>query len=99
MKNILLYLLLLTPLFIYSYDECETSLSTRKNPFWGFKKAQEHVQQKGITSSTQYKEMKKNRELSDDIPSHPDITYKNKGWISWGPFLRYKSCCKQCKTI
>jgi len=23
----------------------------------------------------------------DDIPSHPDRTYKNKGWMNWGDFL------------
>ena len=23
----------------------------------------------------------------DDLPTHPDRTYKNKGWINWGDFL------------
>lgn len=26
-------------------------------------------------------------ELPDDIPSNPDIAYKNSGWISWGDWL------------
>ena len=87
MKNILLYLLLLTPLFIYSYDECETSLSTRNKIFKSFEQAQQYIQNIGITSQTQYHEMSRNGKRPDDIPSNPNKTYKNKGWISWGHFL------------
>ena len=29
----------------------------------------------------------KSGDKPDDIPSHPDRTYKNKGWTNWGDFL------------
>ena len=46
--------------------------------------------------------MKKNRELPDDMPFHPDRTYKNKGWVNWGHFLgtnRVANSAKQFRNF
>ena len=42
---------------------------------------------KKIKSVKEWKIFCYNNELPKDIPSHPDGTYKNKGWKNWGDFL------------
>ena len=88
MRNIFFYSLILIPLFSYSFDKkCEKSLSTRKKSFRKFEQAQEYVQDNNIKSGPQYRELKKNGELPDDMPSDPRITYRDKGWKGWRHFL------------
>lgn len=35
----------------------------------------------------EFKKLKNNNEIPHDIPSNPNLTYKNKGWTDWSDFL------------
>ena len=57
---------------------------TRAKIFVSYEEARWRTHQAGILSSKTYEQWQKNQE---DMPSHPDLTYKNKGWVNWGEFL------------
>ena len=40
-----------------------------------------------IKSSSEWRKCFKERKLPDNIPSSPDVVFKNKGWKGWGEFL------------
>lgn len=57
---------------------------------WSYNKLKKYIQKNfiKIKSSSLYKEeFKKNKNLNKNIPSHPNVVYKKRGWISWGDFL------------
>ena len=70
-----------------SYSVCEISFSKRKKQFRSFEKAQEYVQRIGVTSQGQFKKFRREGKIPKDIPSHPEKTYKGKGWVSSGHFF------------
>jgi len=58
-----------------------------KKQFRDFESAQEFVQSLGLKSKKEWKEYCKSGDKPDDIPSSPDIIYKNKGWNGYGDWL------------
>jgi hypothetical protein len=48
-----------------------------------FLDARKFVQGLGLKKSKEWEEYRKSCNKPDDIPTHPDVTYKNKGWISY----------------
>ena len=62
-------------------------VANQNKQFRSLNEAQECAQQRGIKSESEYFKRHKNGELPKDMPSHPEETYKNKGWKNWGHFL------------
>jgi hypothetical protein len=58
-----------------------------KKDFLPFEEAREFVQSFGLNSKAEWKVWVSSKERPENIPTNPDITYKNKGWISWGDWL------------
>jgi hypothetical protein len=63
------------------------NISTHKHTFCSFRDAKKFVQILKLKNKTQWIQYCKSNKLPSDIPSNPNRTYKNKGWISWGDFL------------
>ncbi|MDE0151625.1 MAG: hypothetical protein OXK80_03895 [Bdellovibrionales bacterium] len=63
------------------------NITRPKKQFRNFEQAQEYAQQHNIRSSRQYRTMKRNGELPDNMPAQPDEIYANKGWKGWKHFL------------
>ena len=58
-----------------------------KKKFRDFKSAREFAKSLKLKGSKDWREYCKSGNKPDDIPSNPDTTYKNKGWISFGDWL------------
>ena len=52
-----------------------------------FKKAREFAHTLGLTGANEWRTLSKTRKIPKDIPYGPNLTYKHKGWVSWGDFL------------
>lgn len=52
-----------------------------------YEESREYVRKLFLGSISEWKIYIKNNDLPNYIPSYPDKTYKNNGWISWGDFL------------
>ena len=55
-----------------------------------FEEAREYVWRLGLKSQKEWREWIRSKEKPQDIPSHPELLYKDEGWLSWGDFLGYK---------
>ena len=62
-------------------------VATRDMIFRSLAKSIEYVQRIGVASEGEYYELSRNGKLPSDIPFHPDIIYKGKGWVSWEEYL------------
>ena len=56
-----------------------------------FEEARGFARSLGLESSTEWQEWRKSGERPADIPSNPNIVYKEEGWLSWGDFLGYEA--------
>ena len=54
--------------------------------FRDFESARKFVRSLGLKNQKEWKEYCKSGNKPDDIPSHSERTYKNKGWQGWGDF-------------
>jgi hypothetical protein len=52
-----------------------------------FTKARQFARSLNLKSAREWRAFKKSGKLPDDIPSNPNIVYKDKGWIKWGDWL------------
>jgi len=55
--------------------------------FREFEKAREFAHTLGLKTANEWRTLTKSGKFPKDIPHGPNLTYKNKGWISWGDFL------------
>jgi hypothetical protein len=58
-----------------------------KKDFLSFEEARTFVRNLNLKSQKEWIEYCKLGNMLDNIPSNPQHTYKNKGWISWGDWL------------
>ena len=59
-----------------------------KKNFVSYEEAKKIVHPLGLKGKSEWAEFTKTDEFKDlNLPSGPPVTYKNKGWISWGDFL------------
>ena len=64
-----------------------------------FEEARAIVQGLKLKSATEWTEYSKTNKLPDLIPSSPQKTYKNKGWVSWGDWLGTGRIADQLKQF
>jgi superfamily II DNA or RNA helicase len=57
------------------------------NNFLPFEEAREFVRSLKLNNQIEWREWSKSGMRPSNIPSNPDKTYKNKGWLRWGDFL------------
>ena len=63
------------------------NISSKDMEFRNFESAREFARLLKLKSYEEWNEYCKSGDKPEDIPSHPQGTYKNKGWIGWGDFL------------
>lgn len=63
-------------------------IANQKRLFLNYEEAREFVHKLSLKSQTEWFEYCKSFDKPKDIPSDPQGTYKNKGWSSWGDWLR-----------
>ena len=59
----------------------------RKKDYLPFKEARDYVRGLGLKSAIEWREWAKSIERPNNIPSNPNLFYKDQGWINWGNFL------------
>ena len=57
--------------------------ANKDKAFLHFEKAREFIQSIGLRSHREFKEWRKSSKRPYNIPSNPNRTYKNKGWVDW----------------
>ena len=55
-----------------------------------FEEARDYARSLGLKSQKKWWEWNKSGKRPSDIPSHPELVYKDEGWLSWGDFLGYQ---------
>ena len=72
------------------YDWLGISKSHKKQ-FRDFESAREFARSLKLSGQIEWTEYRKSGNKPEDIPSAPDQTYKNKGWVNWGDWLGTKN--------
>lgn len=62
-------------------------ISNKNRVYLPFEEAREFVRSLNLKNNEEWKIYKKSDKRPDNIPSEPNINYKNKGWISIGDWL------------
>jgi hypothetical protein len=55
--------------------------------FRDFKSAREFVRKLGLKNYKEWQKYCKSGNKPENIPSNPNLSFKNKGWTTWGDFL------------
>lgn len=59
--------------------------------FLSFEEARNLVRTLSITKASEWRQLVNSGRKPEKMPSHPNISYKNKGWVSWHDFLGTKA--------
>jgi len=62
-------------------------VATYNKKYRNFTEAKEFARSLGLKTANEWRVFVKSRKLPKDIPHGPNLTYRNKGWTSWGDFL------------
>jgi superfamily II DNA or RNA helicase len=68
-------------------DWLGTNISTKKRTFQSFEEARAYVQNLKLNDVAEWKTWAKSAARPNDIPRHPDVIYKNKGWSGISDWL------------
>jgi len=66
------------------------TIATRLRKHRSFEDAREFVQSLELKNQKNWFVYSRSNKCPNDIPRNPHQVYKNKGWVSWGNFLRTK---------
>jgi hypothetical protein len=72
-------------------------IATSRKSFLPFEEARAFVRRLGLKNSYEWRERAKSPEFPDDIPSNPNRTYKDKGWIGIRDWLGIERIYKHKK--
>jgi hypothetical protein len=61
--------------------------SDKNRDYLAYNEARQWALASGISSASDWKEKKKKNLLPIGMPGHPQIVYRNEGWINWSDFL------------
>jgi predicted helicase len=62
-------------------------IATHKRKYMSFEEAKKYVQNLGIRNHMEWIEFVFKKNLPNDIPSNPNLVYKNDGWKGYGDFF------------
>jgi hypothetical protein len=62
-------------------------IATYEIKYRGYDDAREFARSLGLKSANEWRKFSKTGKFPKDIPYGPNLTYKNKGWSSWGDWL------------
>jgi hypothetical protein len=62
-------------------------LRASKKDLFPFEEARKFIQKLNLGSKADWFEYRKSGKKPHNIPTNPNIGYKDKGWVSWGDFL------------
>jgi len=62
-------------------------IANQNKKFRSYNQAKEFAILNGIQTRQEWDKFRKSGKKPNNIPTSPDSTYKNKGWINWGDFL------------
>jgi len=65
------------------------NIAPKKRKFRSFKKAREYAKSLNLNNFSEWVEYYKSKKIPNDVPTTPNRTYKNKGWIGWGGLAWY----------
>jgi hypothetical protein len=68
---------------------CLNVLQATQTKWRSFEKAREFARFLGLKSKKEWQEWRASGDRPDDIPSAPDQTYHDEGWLSWPDWLGY----------
>ncbi len=63
------------------------SISNIKKEFLAFESAKKIIYKFHLSSAKEFRGLCKAKKIDSNIPSSPERTYKDKGWINWADFL------------
>jgi superfamily II DNA or RNA helicase len=63
------------------------SISNIKKEFLDFESAKKIIFKFHLSSAKEFRELYKAKKIDLNIPSSPERTYKDKGWVNWADFL------------
>jgi len=63
------------------------SIASNLKEFRSFEKARDFIRKLKLKSKTEWEIYRQSGNMPEDIPSNPNATYKNKGWINSGDWL------------
>ena len=66
-------------------------LGINKNDYVSYEEAKKYLRKFNLKSWADYREFTKSPNRPSNIPGHPHIIYKNKGWVSISDLLGYES--------
>jgi len=66
------------------------NVACRHRKYLSYKEAKEVVHKLGIKKVKGWRECCKEGKIPENIPATPNLTYKGKGWVSWGDFFGTK---------
>ena len=66
------------------------TIATVNRKYLPFKKARKYVHGLGLESNAEWRRYCKTENRPNDIPTHPERIYEDKGWISWSDWLGKK---------
>jgi hypothetical protein len=72
------------------YLGCTPFFTSRREGFLNYEEAREYVVKLNITSHNGWIDYCKSGERPANIPAHPQVIYKDKGWVSWFEWLYHE---------
>jgi superfamily II DNA or RNA helicase len=75
------------------------AIATKDINFLTYDEAHQYIKRKKFKTITQFNEFLLSENCLGSIPSHPEITYKNKGWKGWSKFLGAEIVSNKNKTF
>ena len=75
------------------------SIANQNREFVSYSECSDYALKQGIKSRTEWREFCKSGARPSNIPSNPQLKYKENGWKGWGDFLRTLSLQPQMKKF
>jgi len=68
----------------------EIMVAPKDRMFLNYEESKNFVRQLNLQNNNEWRIYSRSEKRPKNIPSNPDIVYKNRGWISWMDFLGFK---------
>jgi hypothetical protein len=75
------------------------NIAPQNREYLSFEEAREYVQLLGLEKTSDWKEYSKSGKKPNNIPSNPEKTYRDKGWVNYGDWLGTGNIAPQLKSF